>query len=775
LYNNVVMASCLLALLLAVGQFAQSNTGELRVRVTDGSGLPIPGAVEIVSEANQVRQIAETDSTGTAIFRRLPFGAYRVAIARPGFAAIARLVEVRSAVPADYPVTMELSAVRASVTVSSDTTLLDPHQPAPAQRIGAETLSRRVTPLPGRALPDIVNTQPGWLLEANGILHPRGSEYQTQYVVDGLPLTDNRSPAFAPELGADDVHAMTIMTGGYPAEYGRKLGGVIEVVTTAPSRRGFGGSASASIGSFDTATGDFIAEYGREKSSVSVTAGAARTDRYLDPPVEENFTNRGSTSNASLRFERDVTASERFGVILRHGQAAFLVPNEHVQQRPGQRQDRNSTENAAQVSLQRILSPRMIGDVRAMARNVSAALWSNAASTPVAASQDRGFRELYVKGALAAHAGIHELKAGADVIFGSIRESFAYTITDPGSFDDDTPGTFDFAARETNREQAVFVQDQMRMGPWTVNAGLRWDHYALLVSDQAFSPRVAVAWSWPSADLVVRASYDRVYQTPAIENLLLASSERVEGLGTEVVRLPVPPSRGNFYEAGLSKVVGGRLRMDASVFKRRMTDVADDDLLLNTGVSFPIAFERAEIAGAELKADLHSWNGVSTSLGYSYLKGIGELPITGGLFLGEEGLEPLASRERFPLTQDQRHTLRARAMYQFSPSSWVAMAGSFGSGLPFEDFDGTPEEAGEQFGPRVVDRVNFDTGRVRPSASLDISAGTAVARWSKRVVHLQAEVRNLTNRLDVINLAGLFSGTALAAPRSATLRLRIEF
>ena len=144
---------------------------------------------------------------------------------------------------------------------------------------------------------DLVNTQPGWLLEANGILHPRGSEYQTQYVVDGLPLTDNRSPAFAPELGAEDVHAMNILTGGYPAEYGRKLGGVIEVVTTAQSRHGFGGSASArraaSTRERRGGGGVRVAEDARSASP----AGIAETDRYLDPPVEENFTNRGSTSN----------------------------------------------------------------------------------------------------------------------------------------------------------------------------------------------------------------------------------------------------------------------------------------------------------------------------------------------------------------------------------------------------------------------------------------------------------------------------------------------
>ena len=47
---------------------------------------------------------------------------------------------------------------------------------------------------------DLINMEPGWLLEAGGVLHPRGSEYQTQYVVDGIPLTDNRSAGFAPEI-----------------------------------------------------------------------------------------------------------------------------------------------------------------------------------------------------------------------------------------------------------------------------------------------------------------------------------------------------------------------------------------------------------------------------------------------------------------------------------------------------------------------------------------------------------------------------------------------
>src|SRR4051812_26461496 len=569
------MACWVFTLLLAAGQFGQTNTGELRIIVTDSTGLPLPGPVEVVNRANEFRQRLDTNDSGVLIIRGLPFGAYRVGINRDGFAPVADIVDIQSALPTEHHVRMVLAAVQAQLTVSADSTLIDPRQATSAHRIGADTLQQRTTVLPGRALPDVVNTQPGWLLEANGILHPRGSEYQTQYVLDGLPMTDNRSPVYAPEPGSDDVRAMTIMTGGYPAEYGRKLGGVIEVVTTTPAHRGFGTSLSASLGSFDTQSGEAIVEHGGEKTTISMIAAAARTDRYLDPPVEENFTNHGATLNASLRLERDLSAASRVGFIVRHGTARFLVPNEHTQQDAGQRQDRDSSENAVQFSGQRIFSSSLVGDVRGMVRNVSAGLWSNPAATPIAASQDRGFREFYLKGTLTGHSGVHEWKAGADLTTGTVREDFAYTITDPDEFDPGTPAEFTFSDRKPDREQALFAQDQIRAGRWTINAGLRWDHYRLAVRDHAFSPRLAIAWSWPDRNLVLRASYDRAFQTPAIENLLIASTDTFEQIGAAAVRLPVPASRGNFFEAGLSKSIANRVRIDLAAFDRRMTDVAD--------------------------------------------------------------------------------------------------------------------------------------------------------------------------------------------------------
>ena len=760
----------LLALLVAFGQFATSHTGDLRVTVTDPAGLPVPAVIEVSSAGAQVHdRVVATD--GAVTLRRLPFGTYRILASAAGFTPQSGTVEIRSAAPADYRIALSIAALQASVTVGAADTLMDPHEASPIRRIGKSNVDERPATTSGRALVDLVNAEPGWLLEANGVLHPRGSEYDTQYVVDGLPLTDNRSPAFAPPLGAEAVRSLAIMTGGYPAEYGRKLGGVIEVVTDPGGREGMQGGVSLTAGSFDTSEGEGNVGYATARQSIQVTGGASATDRFLDPPVEENFTNHGTASRVAARWEADISRADRIGLIARHGRLDFLVPNEHVQEAAGQEQERHGRETAAQLSYRRVLGSRAVAEVVGMGRRVSAGLGSNALSTPLIVDQDRSLSHAYVKAAVSVNHGPHELKAGADVDRSRVREALSYTITEPDDFDADTPASFDFRATGTDSEQAIFVQDQIRSGPWTVNAGIRWDRYRFLVHESAWSPRLAVSRAFTSEGLLVRASYDRVFQTPAVENLLLASADAAEDLSDEAVRLPVRPSRGHFVEAGISKSLWGRARLDASYFARRLDNFADDDLLLNTGVSFPMAFKRGRINGAEVKLDVRENGRWSGSLAYAYMRAIGEFPIAGGLLLDDD--DNGAAGEEFPISQDQRHTVRARVRAAL-PRSWVAASLSYGSGLPFEEADSL-EDSLEQYGPRTVSRVNFVTGRVRPSASLDVSGGVTIAERGVRSLRLYADVRNVTNRFDVINFAGLFSGTAVAPPRSFGVRITAQF
>ena len=101
----------------------------------------------------------------------------------------------------------------------------------------------------------------------------------------------------------------------------------------------------------------------------------------------------------------------------------------------------------------------------------------------------------------------------------------------------------------------------------------------------------------------------------------------------------------------------------------------------------------------------------------------------------------------------------------------------YSSGLPVEDADELPDRdlLVAQYGEPVVNMVNFERGRVRPSFSLNASVGADVWRSDRMKVSLQADVTNITNQLNVINFVGLLSGTAIALPRSAGARLRFEF
>jgi hypothetical protein len=777
----------LLFLISALPVFGQSNTGELRLSVTDPSGLGVKSSVELVCEANQFQGSYETDDSGNLVAKRLAFGVYRLRIERSGFAVFTDSLEIRSAIPFAFAAKLSIAAPTASVVVKDSDTLIDPYRTGTIYRIGTDMIETRVSSLPGRSLQDLINTQPGWLYEGNAVLHPRGSEYQTQFVLDGIPLTDNRSPSFGPEIGADDLDSMSVFTATFPAEYGRKMGGVVELNTAKDDREGFHGEVVLSGGSFDTAGSYVMGQYVWGKNTLGVSASGNMTGHYLNPVVPENYTNTGTTGDFMVRYEIDLTSSDRLSFSVRHALSRYEIPNEQVQQTPhedpfdplqplgSQLQNADNFETMGIVSYQHIFSANVVGDFRGMVRDNSNDLYSNPYSTPVIAFQHNYFREGYFKGSVSVHHGRQEWKAGVESDSTFLHENFNDTITDFTQFDPGTPATFTFAGSKPDLEQGAFVQDQIRLGNWTVSAGLRWDHYQLLVNQNAVSPRLSVAHYFPKLGIVAHVSYDRIFQTPSFENILISSSSAVTSLDPIVLRLPVLPSHGNYYEVGLSKDFCGQLRLDANVFDRRVNNYADDDQLLSTAVSFPIAFAKAYIYGAEGKLELPHWKRFNGYVSYSYIVGSAYLPVTGGLFLGDDATDALGQRVgRFWDSQDQRNTVRTRVRYEFTKRIWGGIGAEYGSGLPFE-FSGDEALALAQYGQAVVDRVNFDKGRVRPSLSINASLGADLLKTEKLNVRIQADGTNLNNRLNVIDFAGLFSGNAIGPPRSYNLRLTTNF
>ena len=318
------------------------------------------------------------------------------------------------------------------------------------------------------------------------------------------------------------------------------------------------------------------------------------------------------------------------------------------------------------------------------------------------------------------------------------------------------------------------MQDQIRLKNWTISAGLRWDHYQLLLNRHAVDPRVSVSRYFPSVGVLVHVSYDRVFQTPSFENILLSSSNQVESVDpNSFLRLPVEPSEGNYYEAGLTKVFGGKVRLATNYFRRLVSNYADDDQIASSAISFPISFRKSDIYGAEAKIDVPDWRGFSGFLSYSYMVGFASFPVTGGLFLGDDA-QDLPSAGRFPVSQDQRNTVRGRVRYQVKPRFWIAGGIQYDTGLPFE-FVGDPDTVLAQYGQQVLDRINFARGRIYPAFQVNASAGADVYRSERLNMRFQIDGQNLTNVLNVIDFGGLFSGNAIGPSRSFAMRLTTNF
>jgi TonB dependent receptor len=218
-----------------------------------------------------------------------------------------------------------------------------------------------------------------------------------------------------------------------------------------------------------------------------------------------------------------------------------------------------------------------------------------------------------------------------------------------------------------------------------------------------------------------------------------------------------------------------RLRVDATAYWRDARNAADDDQLLNTGVSYPIAFDRGETYGAEAKVQLVGAGPVGGFASYSYMVAKLWFPVTGGLFLGKDAEQ--ASQDlngHFPATQDQRNTLATRWEWKLMRRLQVAAGATYGSGLPFE-YDGTEEEALAQYGPDVVSRLNFERGRTLPLLAVSASAIAELYSHEHVQVNLHVDGDNLNGRLNVIDFGGLFSGNAIGPGRSVMMRLDTRF
>ena len=221
----------------------------MRGIVTDPAGAPVPSA--IVELSNPVTGFSQEDRTRRMARSRstIPAESYRLRVSLDGFNQYSASVEIRTAVPMDLQVRLEVATQQTSVTVEASPDNLVENKPAASDTVDRQLLAVLPTLSPDSGLNDaIIYTTPGVAADSNGFFHPLGDHAQVSYVIDGQPMSDQRNKVFSTSIPANAIQSMEVISGSPAAEYGDKTSLVINAAT----RSGLGQKPS----------GDFLANYG---------------------------------------------------------------------------------------------------------------------------------------------------------------------------------------------------------------------------------------------------------------------------------------------------------------------------------------------------------------------------------------------------------------------------------------------------------------------------------------------------------------------------------
>ena len=178
-----------------------------------------------------------------------------------------------------------------------------------------------------------------------------------------------------------------------------------------------------------------------------------------------------------------------------------------------------------------------------------------------------------------------------------------YDLTRGGSL-------YTFNGHADIKTTGLYVEDQIKSGPWFANVGMRGDLYNGLSSASQAEPRVNVAYTIVRTGTILRTSYARTLETPYNENLVLSS----EGCANRVLS-PLLSCSSNFTtplragprdetHVGFEQHIGRHLNVSADYIWKYTQFGGDFSVLGNTPITFPIEWHNSKITGIAGRVDV---------------------------------------------------------------------------------------------------------------------------------------------------------------------------
>jgi hypothetical protein len=391
---------------------------------------------------------------------------------------------------------------------------------------------------------------------------------------------------------------------------------------------------------------------------------------------------------------------------------------------------------------------------------------------------------------------------------------------------------YPFRGHTDVKELALYLQDAISKGNWSLNLGIRGDLYNGLVVARQAEPRLGVAYNIKRTNTVLRVSYARTLESPFNENLVLAS----EGCNYAVIKdlipcVPAPNTPGyrNEFHAGLQQAFGRYAVVSGDYIWKYTHTGYDFSTLAATPIFFPIGWHNSKIPGYAIRVSVPDFHGFSAQVVMSSVAARFFPPQTSGLgvTVGQSGLP-------FRIDHDEKFNQTTHLQYQpWKRGPWFGFNWRYDNGLVagqapcyggncaqtttlngqpainMTDSFGTPLTADQefqagffcgsqhatptvalpsaclasQFGSNLIqvpapntENDDHNPPRIAPRNLFDVAVGDDNLfkgdhyKWSLTLTAI-----NVTNKLALYNFLSTFSGTHYVTPRALTAQIGFHF
>ncbi len=222
-------------------------------KVEDASGGPVRGAtVTVKSLETGATRTATTDDSGTFRVLSLPVGQQEVRVERPGFKSALRTgINLAVGQEAVVNIHLEVGELVQQVTVSADAPVVNTTMASMSGLVDEQQVKE--LPLNGRSFDNLLTLNPGAInyssMKSAQTITSNGSTFsvagrrtsENLFLLNGIEYTGASQLAITPGgtsgqlLGIDAVREFNALTDTYSAEYGKRAGAQVSVVTRSGS------------------------------------------------------------------------------------------------------------------------------------------------------------------------------------------------------------------------------------------------------------------------------------------------------------------------------------------------------------------------------------------------------------------------------------------------------------------------------------------------------------------------------------------------------------